>query len=91
MHIEAIRREFEGIKLLVFFRFIKFLDFLDYAMQNDAKFKSIKVHCFDETIESIEREWYKTAFQMYHIDLILLILVGADDAGLNLTAAMHII
>lgn len=91
--LERISRRWPGVKMLVFSKFVKFLNILEKAISIDAaEFQNaIQVYHFDGTIDSNDRELQKQAFQNCNKIAVLLISVGAGGVGLNLTAATHII
>lgn len=77
-----------GAKVVVWSRFVRFLDLLDIALQRDRNVRALR---FDGTLDSEERVKVLHEFGRPGLNTPLLITPGSCGAGLNLVAGTHVV
>ncbi|KAH0544431.1 hypothetical protein FGG08_001458 [Glutinoglossum americanum] len=77
-------------KIVIFSKFLRFLDILEQALQRKSK-PNQAILRFDGTLDNEERTAVKSRFNNIKSSVILLISSGAGGAGLNLASGEHIV
>lgn len=83
-----IRNEFPDVKIVIFSRFLMFLDIIDEAMYRRTHIRPYRFH--GEKSQD-ERRSIKTQFADAPAGATILITPGAGGAGMNLACASHLI
>ncbi|KAI9764333.1 MAG: hypothetical protein M1839_005964 [Geoglossum umbratile] len=79
-----------SLKIVIFSKFLRFLDILEQALQRKSKPNQVILR-FDGTLDNEERTAVKSRFNNIKSSVILLISSGAGGAGLNLASGEHVI
>ena len=88
--LQHITQDFPGQKVVIFSKYLKFLDLIDRAIADNDFLKSRRVEAlrFDGTVSALVREACKAQFRGAGHRSILLITGGA---GLNLQCASYVV
>ncbi|KAK1813292.1 hypothetical protein LTR12_012355 [Friedmanniomyces endolithicus] len=89
-NLQTISRLYPGEKVLVFSRFLKFLDIAARAL-NEHYPPIMPIERLDGTIDGPARKAVQSEFVQYPEGMVLLITAGCGGAGLDLTAASHVV
>lgn len=91
--LRTIKKDYPRDKMVVFSRFRKFLDLLERALASAAWVKASKASClrFDGTVSDSLRAARRRQFAEATDASIMLITANTGGAGLNLTAASHVV
>ncbi|KAK0315416.1 hypothetical protein LTR01_000714 [Friedmanniomyces endolithicus] len=88
--LQTISRLHPGEKVLVFSRFLKFLDIAARAL--DEHYPPIMhIERLDGTVDGPARKAVQSEFVEYPEGMVLLITAGCGGTGLDLTAASHVV
>ncbi|KAL8879045.1 MAG: hypothetical protein Q9198_003268 [Flavoplaca austrocitrina] len=85
---DKIRADFPDAKIVIFSKYLMYLDMLDELFGRRSSFKIFR---FDDTKASDEREHIKESYSNARAGATMLITPGAGGAGMNLVSASHVI
>ncbi|KAI4264469.1 MAG: hypothetical protein L6R42_000428 [Xanthoria sp. 1 TBL-2021] len=86
---QRIRSEFPDAKIVVFSKYLKYLDILAEVLTRGSN--NVHVLRFDGTKSSTERGTFRRNYSDAAAGATMLIIAGSGGAGMNLTAGSHMI
>lgn len=85
---QKTRTDYSEVKIVVFSKFLKFLDLLEEALSREAK---VEIFRFDGTKDLADRTRIKSQFGITKGGATIMITPGSGGSGLNLTAGTQLI